>query len=92
MKYIKDGDRVSAINENGDLVAYIEKDRFGTHGHWHGYKHFVFCEKLNEFIWAAVPKFVVYPGEPASDYESWTEEPPHFSSVRSFKEYLERAS
>ena len=83
----EDGEKILAIDSTGRTVAYIEKDRFGSHGHWKGYLHYIFCEKLGKLIWAGVDEYMIYPDRPHESWKSWTEAPPWFPNVKEFKTY-----
>lgn len=89
MTFVKaeDGERISAIDGTGRTVAYIEKQRLGTHGYWKGYLHYTFCEKLEKLIWAGVDERMIYPDKPYEPLKSWTAAPPWFPSVKEFKAY-----
>lgn len=92
MKFIKskNGERVTAVSESGETIAYIEKYRFGTHGHWHGWHHYVFCERVNKHIWAGVDESIIYPERPRVAWKNWTSAPEWFANVKAFKTfYLE---
>ena len=92
MKFMKseDGETVSAIDENGNVVAYIKKNRFGTHGHWHGWDHFLFCDSLEKWIWAGVARHVAFQNRGIDNpWDKWTEAPVIFSNIKEFKLYHE---
>lgn len=80
-------DRINAVDDSGTVIAYIEKQRMGTHGHWHGYLHYLFCDPLNKIIWAGEDENTVYPDRPHIPWKSWTEAPTWFANVKEFKAY-----
>ena len=92
MRFIKskDGEQISAFNDSNELVAYIRKNRMGTHGHWNGWRHYLYCDYLNQYIWAGVNCTAVYPGWNGSGYgflDHWTNAPTCFSNITEFKNY-----
>ena len=92
MKFVKsqDGEQIDAVNADGQIVGYIRKDRMGTHGHWHGWKHYIQCErKCNEFVWCGVWASAIYPerAHTCGLWERWTDEPSWFANIKEFKEY-----
>ena len=93
MKFVKsaDGETVSAIDATGKTVAYIKKNRFGTHGHWHGWKHYTWCESQGKCVWCAIDEDVIFPDRPHVAWKAWTDAPPCFSNIKEFKAYWEVA-
>ena len=89
MTFVKspDGEQVSAVNSDGRTVGFIRKNRMGTHGHWHGWRHYTWCEQMGECIWACLNASDVFKDRPYVPYEYWTDAPPCFSNVKEFKEY-----
>lgn len=77
MTFDKRGDRIYAINADGKTIAYIEKNRFGTHGHWRGWNHYVYDNSKGDFLWAGVYEIL-------SDLV-----PCIFMSIKEFKAYYE---
>lgn len=59
MIFNKIEDGYEAITSSGKKVAYIKKQYIGTHGHWVGYKHYFFCDAINDFVWAGVRHMMV---------------------------------
>lgn len=92
MKFVKsdDGERISVISDDGDVIAYIEKERFGIHGNWRGWRHCVFCDRLGKIIWVGVDETVVYPERVHVPWKSWSDLPPWFSNVKEFKAFYQR--
>lgn len=86
----EDGERIYAVAPGGETIAAIEKDRFGTHGHWNGYKHLVPCPKRGgALLWVAIqPEFAINERS-VREHQFWYEAPPHFQNVKEFKEYIE---
>ena len=82
-----DGERISAIKD-GVEIAYIKKNRFGTHGHWRGWEHYVRyegdgkCHRVN--MLSSVVTGVIDKDNP---FKTWSDEPPLFSEIKSFKAY-----
>lgn len=89
MRYEKDGDIVRAISTEGAVLGYIKKDRFGTHGHWRGYLHYVLCKENNKLIWAGINEREIFPDRPYTPWKSWTDAPTWFANVKEFKEYYD---
>lgn len=89
MTFVKseNGERVSAIDATGKTVAYIEKNRFGTHGHWHGWKHYPWCEPLGKCIWACVAEDIVFSDRAYKPFVYWTDKPSWFANIKEFKDY-----
>ena len=49
----KDGDETYNIfNESNEMIGVLKKNSFGTHGHWRGWNHYVYCKQLGRFAWA----------------------------------------
>ena len=83
----KDGERVDVFSGEA-LMGYIKKQRMGTHGHWHGWRHFPYCERRGECVWAGVACMVIYPEKDNKDpWAHWTDMPVWFANVKEFKEY-----
>lgn len=91
MKFIKsaDGERISAVNDLGLVVAYIEKNRFGTHGHWRGWMHYKYCYYLNRCVRCDVWHKMVYPSWDSGYgyFGSWTDDQNYFGNIQEFKDY-----
>lgn len=93
MRFVKspDGETVSAVDESGKVVAYIKKNRFGTHGHWHGWMHYPWCEPLGKCVWAGVSVTSVYPERKETrPWEHWTDEVCCFGNIKEFKERYQK--
>ena len=88
MQFIKspDGEQVSAVSD-GQTVGFIRKNRFGTHGHWHGWKHYTRCERSGEFTWCGVWASAICPEKQHKAWATWSDEPSVFASIKEFKEY-----
>lgn len=93
MKFIKsdDGERVYAVNSTGITVAYIEKNRMGTHGHWHGWMHYKYCYYHNRFIRTDVFCKTVFPGwdRGFGYFDSWSSDRTCFTNIKEFKEHYQ---
>lgn len=91
MKFIKseDGEKVFAVNDHGEVIAFIEKDRFGTHGHWRGWKHFKYCYYTNSLVWCGVFCGVIFPSWKSGYgiFDKWTSDPSGFANIKEFKEH-----
>ena len=81
MKIIKNGETYSAVNDDGKVVAFIVKNCFGTHGHWRGWEHYVYCDEKNAFYTAECINNCFNPAE---------EIPCIFCNIKEFKEYYEK--
>ena len=62
MKLIRseDGERAYISNNNGIVIAMVEKQKMGTHGHWRGWTHYRLCEttgcmKIVDFFDTDIP-------------------------------------
>lgn len=87
-RLVKNGnDRYDIINETGAIIACIVKDYMGTHGHWRGYQHHVFCEKLGKMLWAGVTASFVYPEAKRDPWLRWTDEPQYFGNLKEVREH-----
>lgn len=83
-----DGERINVIDDDGTIIAYAEKQRFGTHGHWRGYLHYLFCDRVGKIIWAGEQSKSIYPEKPVNNcWENWTDAPPVFLNVKEIKAY-----
>ena len=71
MEICKHGNRYEAVNDDGQVVAYIEKAYYGTHGHSRVWEHFCFGEKFGRIVSAC----------------ALTDKPWKFMSVGEFKRY-----
>ena len=67
------------IKEGDMIIAYIEKNRMGTHGHWRGYTHYMYHE--GRFLWAGAD--IVIGGK----MRPWTDAPWVFRNIREVKDY-----
>ena len=92
MKIVKNGEIYSAVNDGEKVVAYIEKNRFGTHGHWRGWNHLVFSDKRNDYVYAErmnMDNGLRWWDDPSCvDSDQYI--PVHFCNVKEFKEYYEK--
>ena len=85
MTMVKNGpDRYDLFDDYGKLTAVVEKERFGTHGHWRGWRHCVYCPVVGQILWAGVE---LYPGVPRDAMENWTDAPVYFANLKEVKEY-----
>ncbi len=83
---IKENGRYNVVNEAGTVIAFIEKYGIGTHGHYRGYQHHVFCPELGELLWAGVADHVVHPGS-ERPWNNWSDAPAHFVNLKEARAY-----
>lgn len=77
-------DRFDIINETGSTIAYVVKAGMGTHGHWRGWEHHLFCPELGKILWAGVSDRIVHP-KTGSNHVRWTSEPLFFQNLKEIK-------
>lgn len=96
MMFIKsqDGETISAVNSKGMVIAYIRKNRFGTHGHWRGWEHYKYCYYTNRFLRTDVMYQMVYPSWTSGFgyFGSWSPDPMIFRSIQDFKDHYKEVA
>lgn len=85
-KLVKDGGKYNVTDEAGKIVACAEKGYIGTHGHYRGFNHYIYSEKLGRLRWAGEMGPVAGPDGKRA-LKPWTEEPLMFKSLKEFKNY-----
>ena len=83
MKIIKENEKILIIDQSGSVIAYLEKNGFGTHGHYRGYKHFIFSAADNKYIWCGVEYYC----KEEKEFKRFTDKPETFRNLKEVKLY-----
>ena len=81
-----DAGAANPADETGRIVACAEKEYMGTHGHYRGFSHYIYCEKHGRLRWTGEMEPVAKP-DGRRALRPWTDEPLMFRTLREFKKH-----